>query len=65
MRKNKIQVQNMKYIFNKNKKLWKVSNKIKANKTVKTAQKTNTSLKYFFSKCDQIQRKLQIWSHLL
>ena len=23
------------------------------------------SIKYFFSKCDQIRRKLRIWSHLL
>ena len=23
------------------------------------------AIKYFFSKCDQIRRKLQIWSHLL
>ena len=25
----------------------------------------NFSIKNFFSKCDQIRRKLQIWSHLL
>ena len=25
----------------------------------------NFSIKYFFSKCDQIGRKLWIWSHLL
>ena len=25
----------------------------------------NFSIKDFFSKCDQIRRKLQIWSHLL
>ena len=24
----------------------------------------NFSIKNFFSKCDQIRRKLQIWSHL-
>ena len=30
-----------------------------------TAQKMNFSIKDFFSKCDQIRRKLQIWSHLL
>ena len=31
----------------------------------KTAQKTKLSIKDFFSKCDQIRRKLRIWSHLL
>ena len=30
-----------------------------------TAQKIKFSIKDFFSKCDQIRRKLQIWSHLL
>ena len=30
-----------------------------------TAQKLNISIKDFFSKCDQIRRKLRIWSHLL
>ena len=30
-----------------------------------TAQKLKFSIKYFFSKCDQIRRKLRIWSHLL
>ena len=30
-----------------------------------TAQKSKFSMKDFFSKCDQIHRKLQIWSHLL
>ena len=29
------------------------------------AQKMKFSIKDFFSKCDQIRRKLQIWSHLL
>ena len=29
------------------------------------AQKTKFSVKDFFSKCDQMSRKLQIWSHLL
>ena len=29
-----------------------------------TAQKMKFSIKGFFSKCDQIRRKLQIWSHL-
>ena len=30
-----------------------------------TAQKINFSIKDFFSKYDQIRRKLRIWSHLL
>ena len=30
-----------------------------------TAQKMKFSIKDFFSKCDQIRRNLQIWSHLL
>ena len=30
-----------------------------------TAQKMKFSIKEFFSKCDQIRRKLWIWSHLL
>ena len=30
-----------------------------------TAQKMKFSIKYFSSKCDQICRKLRIWSHLL
>ena len=30
-----------------------------------TAQKMKFSIKGFFSKCDQIRRKLRIWSHLL
>ena len=30
-----------------------------------TAQKVKFSIKGFFSKCDQIRRKLRIWSHLL
>ena len=29
------------------------------------AQKMKSSIKVFFSKCDQIRRKLRIWSHLL
>ena len=28
-------------------------------------KKMKFSIKYFFSKCDQIRRKLQIWSHLV
>ena len=30
-----------------------------------TAQKMKFYIKDFFSKCDQIRRKLRIWSHLL
>ena len=30
-----------------------------------TAQKMKFTIKDFFSKCDQIRRKLRIWSHLL
>ena len=30
-----------------------------------TAQKMMFSIKDFFSKCDQIRRKLRIWSYLL
>ena len=30
-----------------------------------TAQKMKFSIKDFFSECDQIRRKLRIWSHLL
>ena len=30
-----------------------------------TAQKMKFSIKDFFNKCDQILRKLRIWSHLL
>ena len=30
-----------------------------------TTQKMKFSIKEFFSKCDQIRRKLRIWSHLL
>ena len=30
-----------------------------------TAQKIKFSIKDFFSKCDQIRMKLQIWQHLL
>ena len=29
-----------------------------------TAQKMNFSIRDFFSQCDQIPRKLRIWSHL-
>ena len=30
-----------------------------------TAQETKFSIKNFYRKCDQIRRKLRIWSHLL
>ena len=30
-----------------------------------TAQKMKFSIKDFFSKCDQMRRKLRIWPHLL
>ena len=30
-----------------------------------TVQKMKFSIRNFFSKCDQIRRKLRIWSHLL
>ena len=32
---------------------------------INTARKMKFSIKDFFSKCDQIRRNLQIWSHLL
>ena len=32
---------------------------------INTAQKMKFTIKVFSSKCDQIRRKLQIWSHLL
>ena len=32
---------------------------------INTAQETKFSIKDFFSKCDQIRRKLRIWLHLL
>ena len=33
--------------------------------TLITAQKMQFSIKDLFSKCDQIRRKLRVWSHLL
>ena len=45
-----------------------VSGKVKIKKSFLsaiTAQKMKFSIKDFFSKCDQIRRKLRIWSHLL
>ena len=46
--------------------LWKhtVSAEFRENCT-NTEQKMKFSIKDFFSKCDQIHRKLQIWSYLL
>ena len=34
-------------------------------KNIHTAQKMKFFIKDFLSKCDQIRRKLRIWSHLL
>ena len=44
-----------------------ISKKVKISISVitNTAQKIKFSIKNFFSKCDQIRRKLRIWSHLL
>ena len=39
--------------------------KVKLAIRINTAQKMKFSIKDFFSKCDQIRRKLRIWSHLL
>ena len=45
---------------------WKISLKnVQINSLPYTAQKMKFSIKDFFSKYDQIQRKLQIWSHIL
>ena len=35
-----------------------------ADEVLATAQKMKLSIKDFFSKCDQIGKKLRIWSHL-
>ena len=45
--------------------LWSPSDKANLNFRPITAQKTKFSIEDFFSKCGQIWRKLQIWSHLL
>ena len=42
-----------------------IKNICKHEKGQNTAQKIKFSIKDFFSKCDQILRKLWIWSHLL
>ena len=36
-----------------------------ASTNLMNAQNMKFSIKDFFSKCDQIRRKLRIWSHLL
>ena len=38
---------------------------VKIVQTAYTAQKMKFSIKDFLSKCDQIHRKLRIWSQLL
>ena len=38
---------------------------LKLKWSIYTEQKMKFSIKDFFSKCDQIHRTLQIWSHLL
>ena len=38
---------------------------VSSNCTPFTAEKIKFSIKDFSSKCDQIRRKLRIWSHLL
>ena len=38
---------------------------LSSSSTADTAQKMKFSIKDLFSKCDQIRRKLRIWSHLL
>ena len=42
-----------------------VGRQLKRKSITTTAQKAKFSIKEFFSKCDQICRKLRIWSHLL
>ena len=39
--------------------------KKRVHNVISTAQKMKFFIKDFFSKCEQIRRKLQIWSHLL
>ena len=43
----------------------KVTGLIYRIKKANTAQKMKFSIKDFFRKCDQIRRKLRIWSNLL
>ena len=42
-----------------------LSHERSSNHSSSHCTKNNFSIKDFFSKCDQIRRKLQIWSHLL
>ena len=49
-------------LFHKNKDSW---SKDQNKNEFHTAQKMKFFIKVFFSKCDQICRKLRIWSHLL
>ena len=44
--------------------LYKIE-KVLCGATASTAQKMKVSIKDFSSKCDQMRRKLRIWSHLL
>ena len=39
--------------------------KLRQSPQTNTAEKMKFSIKDFFSKCDQIRRKLRIWSHVL
>ena len=47
---------------------WELVTALRSNLMIlvsNTAQKMKFSIKDFFSKCEQIRRKLRIWSHLL
>ena len=46
-------------------KLLKTFTSVFCNSLLHTAQRMEFSIKDFFSKCDQICRKLRIWLHLL
>ena len=52
------------YLFNQNQ-TWKIVCTEKSFPLASTAQQMKFFIKDFFSKCHQIRRKLQIWSHLL
>ena len=55
-------------VWNKNTGVDMVSNMFKTNNKgtrTTTARKMKFSIKDYFSKCDQIRRKLRIWSNLL
>ena len=43
---------------------WKYNSQINSEYMSSSTQKMKFSIKDFFSKCDQIRRKLRIWSHL-